>query len=82
MEPKGIRKHVTEPENEFIGLENIASETLVKMSECAQVEIPRSIRTIQEQSRYTVAKDIRVTESIGNPKKWEIIGRNNHIKVK
>ena len=25
LEPKGIRKFVTEPENEFMGLENIAS---------------------------------------------------------
>lgn len=32
LEPKGIRKYVTEPENEFIGLENIPSENLMRIS--------------------------------------------------
>ena len=32
FEHTGIRKHLTEPENEFMGLENIASETLVRLS--------------------------------------------------
>lgn len=56
FEQKGIKKYQTEPENEFIGLENVTSETLVRLSENSPVIPPRSIRTIQENVRKTAIR--------------------------
>ena len=51
------------------------------MSAFSPLEIPRSIKTIQENNRNTIMKDSRATECIKYPKKCELPSRKNYMKI-
>lgn len=82
FEEVGLKKHMTDPENEFMGLENIASETLVRLSQHCPAFPSRSIKTTQEQTRPKTIPDIRVSESFVSVKKNEFMLRKIHLTPK